>query len=83
MSADGGYEATLNPALDAPGLGASTASGGVADFVALLKPRVMSLVVFTGLVGLMLAPPSLHPFEAAVAVVCIAVAAGAAGAINM
>jgi len=32
MSADGGYEATLNPALDAPGLGASTASGGVADF---------------------------------------------------
>jgi heme o synthase len=58
--------------------------GGAADFVALLKPRVMSLVVFTGLVGLMLAPDTmLHPFEAAVAVLCIAVAAGAAGAVNM
>jgi heme o synthase len=58
--------------------------GGAADFVALLKPRVMSLVVFTGLVGLMLAPNSaLHPFEAAVAILCIAVGAGAAGAINM
>jgi hypothetical protein len=76
MSADGGYETTLDarPVL---------ATGGVGDFVALLKPRVMSLVVFTGLVGLMLAPPALHPFEAAVAVACIAVAAGAAGAINM
>jgi heme o synthase len=58
--------------------------GGAADFVALLKPRVMSLVVFTALVGLLLAPDTmLHPFEAAVSVLCIAVAAGAAGAINM
>jgi protoheme IX farnesyltransferase len=63
---------------------AATRGGEAADFVALLKPRVMSLVVFTGLVGLMLAPTTmLHPFEAAVAVLCIAVAAGAAGAINM
>jgi protoheme IX farnesyltransferase len=55
----------------------------VADYVALLKPRVMSLVVFTGFVGVWLAPGHLHPFLAAVAVLSIAVAAGAAGAINM
>jgi protoheme IX farnesyltransferase len=55
----------------------------VADYFALLKPRVMSLVVFTGLAGLIAAPGSLHPLLAAVAVACIAVGAGAAGAINM
>ena len=55
----------------------------VADYVAILKPRVMSLVVFTGVVGLALAPGHLHPVLAAVAVLCIAVGAGAAGAINM
>ena len=49
----------------------------------LLKPRVVSLVVFTGVIGLMLAPGSLHPVLAFTAVLCIAVAAGAAGAINM
>jgi protoheme IX farnesyltransferase len=75
MSADGGYEAAIGASLEA--------TGDARDFVALLKPRVMSLVVFTGLVGLMLAPVRMHPFEAAVAVLCIAVAAGAAGAINM
>jgi protoheme IX farnesyltransferase len=48
-----------------------------------LKPRVMSLVVFSGFAGLMLAPGHIHPVLAAVAVLCIAVAAGAAGAINM
>jgi protoheme IX farnesyltransferase len=53
------------------------------DYIALLKPRVMSLVVFTGFVGLVLAPGSMHPVLAAVAVLCIAVAAGASGAINM
>ncbi len=56
---------------------------GVSDYVTLLKPRVMSLVVFTGFVGLYLAPGHIHPVLAAVAVLCIAVAAGAAGAINM
>ncbi|HYM04037.1 MAG TPA: heme o synthase [Stellaceae bacterium] len=55
----------------------------VADYVALLKPRVMSLVVFTGFVGLYLAPGHLHPVLAVIAVLCIAVGAGAAGAINM
>lgn len=58
-------------------------TGGVADYFALLKPRVMSLVVFTGMAGLSVAPGSLHPFLALVTLLCIAVGAGAAGAINM
>jgi heme o synthase len=62
-------------------LGSSAA--GVGDYVEILKPRVMSLVVFTGLVGLAMAPGHLHPVLAGVAVLCIAVGAGAAGAINM
>jgi protoheme IX farnesyltransferase len=56
---------------------------GFGDYVALLKPRVMSLVVFTALVGLLVAPVGLHPFEAFVAILCIAVGAGASGALNM
>ena len=55
----------------------------VRDWIALLKPRVMSLVVFTGLVGLLVAPGRLHPTLALTAILCIALAAGAAGAINM
>ena len=55
----------------------------VSDYVALLKPRVMSLVVFTGLVGLVVAPGEIHPVLGVVAIMCIAVAAGASGAINM
>ena len=53
------------------------------DYFALLKPRVMSLVVLTGLIGLYLAPGAIHPVIAALAVICIAVGAGASGAINM
>ena len=53
------------------------------DYLALLKPRVMSLVVFTGFAGLVLAPGELHPLLSLVAVSCIAFAAGGAGAINM
>ena len=53
------------------------------DWFALLKPRVITLVVFTGFVGLLVAPGHLHPVLAFTAVLCIAVAAGAAGAINM
>jgi len=53
------------------------------DWFAMLKPRVVTLVVFTGFIGLLLAPGSLHPVLALAAVLCIAVAAGAAGAINM
>ncbi|HWX47370.1 MAG TPA: heme o synthase [Roseomonas sp.] len=55
----------------------------VRDWIALLKPRVMSLVVFTGAVGLIVAPGHLHPVLAITAILCIAVAAGASGAINM
>src|SRR5256885_8588340 len=55
----------------------------VADYIALLKPRVMSLVVFTALVGLMIAPVHVHPVLAFTAILCIAVGAGASGALNM
>lgn len=58
-------------------------SAEVQDYFALLKPRVMSLVVFTGLAGVLVAPGDLHPLLATVAVICIAIGAGAAGAINM
>ena len=54
-----------------------------ADWLALLKPRVVSLVVFTGAAGLLIAPGHINPLVACIAVLCIAVAAGAAGAINM
>jgi protoheme IX farnesyltransferase len=53
------------------------------DWIALLKPRVMTLVVFTGLIGMLVAPGHLHPILGFTAVLCIAVAAGACGAINM
>lgn len=60
-----------------------TLAGDVRDYIALLKPRVMSLVVFSGLAGLLVAPGDIHPLLAVVAVLCIAVGSGAAGAINM
>ncbi len=56
---------------------------GFGDFVQLLKPRVMSLVVFTAFVGLMVAPVHLHPVEAFTAILFIALGAGASGALNM
>lgn len=59
----------------------SEASAG--DFFALLKPRVMSLVVFTAFAGLVLAPGTIHPVMALFAIICIAVGAGASGALNM
>lgn len=55
----------------------------LADYAIILKPNVMSLVVFTAMVGLLLAPGGIAPLTAAVAIVCIALGAGAAGAINM
>jgi protoheme IX farnesyltransferase len=55
----------------------------VADFIALLKPRVMSLVIFTALVGLVIAPVHVHPVLAFTSILCIAVGAGASGALNM
>src|ERR671923_307856 len=56
---------------------------GVGDYLALMKPRVMSLVVFTALVGLVIAPGHVHPVIAFTALLCIAVGAGAAGSLNM
>jgi protoheme IX farnesyltransferase len=73
----------LTAARDRTAFEADGAEARVADYIALLKPRVMSLVVFTGLAGLVVAPGHLHPVLAGVAVLCIAVSAGAAGAINM
>ena len=62
----------------------SPAEGGdVAEYFALMKPRVMFLVVFTALAGLVAAPGHMHPVLAVAALLCIAVGAGAAGALNM
>ena len=55
----------------------------VEDYIALLKPRVMLLAVFTSLCGLWLAPVSIHPFMFVLSIFCISLGAGAAGAINM
>ena len=55
----------------------------IADYAVILKPRVMSLVVFTALVGLLLAPGGIDPWTGIIAVGCIAIGAGASGAINM
>ena len=62
---------------------ATQGEGSFGDYVALLKPRVMSLVVFTALVGLLVAPGTLHPIEAIAAIIFIALGAGASGALNM
>jgi len=56
---------------------------GARDYLELMKPRVMSLVVFTALVGLVLAPGHVHPVIGLTALICIAVGAGASGALNM
>jgi protoheme IX farnesyltransferase len=56
---------------------------GVGDYIELMKPRVMSLVVFTAFVGLVVAPGHVHPVIAFAALLCITVGAGAAGALNM
>lgn len=66
----------MDTALDVDG-------GSVGDYFALLKPRVMSLVIFTALVGMIMAPGGTHPLISAVSLLCIAVGAGASGALNM
>jgi len=58
-------------------------SGDVADYMALMKPRVMALAVFTAFVGLLIAPGTMNPVIAFAALLCIAVGAGASGALNM
>ena len=55
---------------------------GLSDYWALLKPRVMSLVIFTAIVGLLMAPGEIHWLKAFVAILCIAIGAGASGALN-
>ena len=62
---------------------AKTNEAGFGDYVALLKPRVMSLVVFTAMVGVLVAPGGIHPFLAMIAILFIALGAGASGALNM
>ncbi len=71
-------EIARTPTTDAP-----TEDATVGDYFALLKPRVMSLVVFTGLVGMMMAPGHINPVVGFIALLCIAVGAGASGALNM
>jgi heme o synthase len=66
--------------LDQPSL---TREAGMGDYFALMKPRVMSLVVFTAIAGLLVAPMGVHPFIGFVAILCIAIGAGASGALNM
>ncbi|WP_353642258.1 heme o synthase [Mesorhizobium sp. WSM2239] len=70
-----------NNRLDDSGFRISEATA--ADYVALLKPRVMSLVVFTAFVGLVAAPVTLNPLLAVIAILAIAIGAGASGALNM
>ncbi len=71
--------ASKTESLAAPEIRVST----VSDYFALLKPRVMSLVLFTGIAGLVIAPGEIHPLIALVALLCIALGAGASGALNM
>jgi len=63
--------------------GFAISKASVGDYIALMKPRVMSLVVFTALVGLMVTPGHLHSVLGFAALLCIAIGAGAAGALNM
>ncbi|WP_376705634.1 heme o synthase [Mesorhizobium sp. ISC25] len=67
--------------IDEPGFRMSEATAG--DFFALLKPRVMSLVVFTAFVGMVAAPVAINPLLAVIAILTIAIGAGASGALNM
>ena len=61
----------------------TTASASAMDYVRLMKPRVMSLVVFTSLAGLVAAPGEMNPVTAATSILAVALGAGAAGALNM
>ena len=75
---DTSYDTTMTDRIASDRMG-----GTLGDYIALLKPRVMSLVVFTALVGMVVAPGSLHPVLGVIALLCIAVGAGGAGALNM
>ena len=75
--------ATSAPSLNLLAASAAAKPAEAGDYFALLKPRVMSLVVFTGLIGLIAAPGHLHLFQGFMALLCIALGAGGAGAFNM
>lgn len=76
--------AYVNPVTDLTGTGPAGLSAATpADYFALLKPRVMSLVVFTALVGLVIAPGAINPLAGLIAVLAITIGAGASGALNM
>lgn len=64
-------------------LNANTEESSALDFIMLLKPRVISLVIFTGIIGILLAPNTIHPVVALLAIVAISIGSGAASAINM
>lgn len=72
-----------NREIDSVQAGSRISEASAGDFFALLKPRVMSLVVFTAFAGLVLAPGAINPVMALFAIICIAVGAGASGALNM
>jgi protoheme IX farnesyltransferase len=72
----------LSTALE-PSLAFASEGARVRDYIELLKPRVMSLVVFSGFVGLMAAPGHVHPLIGFVTILCIALSAGGCGAVNM
>jgi protoheme IX farnesyltransferase len=79
MSSCSASSTTIQESSSAP----YASSASVRDYITLLKPRVMSLVVFSGVAGLMVAPGSIHPLLGLIAMLCLCVGAGAAGAINM
>ncbi len=68
---------------DSRGISAMAGEARVGDYIALLKPRVMSLVVFVALVGMLVAPGGINPLIGLIAIACIAIGAGASGALNM
>ena len=68
---------------DSKGYIAAAGGARVEDYLALLKPRVMSLVVFTAIIGLLLAPGGVNPVIGVIAILCIAIGAGGSGALNM
>lgn len=68
---------------DSKGIPALAGEARVEDYFALLKPGVMSLVVFTAIVGMLVAPGGINPVIGLIAIVCIAIGGGASGALNM
>jgi heme o synthase len=80
------YQVNMSITLDDIATASTVSTGGqgdVADYWALMKPRVMTLVVFSAVVGVVAAPGAVHPWTAFLITLCIAVAAGACGALNM